>query len=87
MLADDGYVFCRDIFGGLPWLPGSGHTGGGHITLKVYAHRTPFGPALPSYWLRAHEQSAIRMNAVGQPTTSNLGGTERPGEVALADDA
>jgi integrase len=83
VLTDDGYVFCRDGFGALPWLPDTvtrkvsavakeagldstikslrhynatqmltggidlrtaaarlGHSGGGHITLKVYAHRT-----------------------------------------------
>ncbi len=82
-LEDDGYVFSRDGFGELPWVPDSvghwfrdvadaadvkatntslrhynatqmltggidlrtaagrlGHSGGGHITLKVYAHRT-----------------------------------------------
>lgn len=83
VLEEDGYVFSRDGFGELPWVPDSvghwfrevadaadvkatikslrhynatqmltggiglrtaagrlGHSGGGHITLRVYAHRT-----------------------------------------------
>jgi integrase len=83
VLAEDGYVFSRDGFGELPWIPNTvsvrfaavaesagvnatikslrhynatqmltggidlrtaaarlGHAGGGHMTLKVYAHRT-----------------------------------------------